>query len=32
MEKDKLGSKINPMFLAEEVGEMDCVEGRESDG
>ena len=32
LEKDKLQSKINPRFLAEEVGEMCCVEGRESDG
>ena len=30
--KNKLESKINPRFLAEEVGEMDCVEGRECDG
>ena len=32
MEKDKLESQMNPRFLAEEVGEMGCVEGRESDG
>ena len=31
-EKDKLESKVNPKFLAEEVGGMGCVEGRESDG
>ena len=30
--KDKLESKINPRFLAEEVGGMSCVDGRESDG
>ena len=28
----KLESKMNPRFLAEEVVEMGCVEGRESDG
>ena len=27
LEKDKLESKINPRFLAEEVGGMGCVEG-----
>ena len=32
MKKDKLESKLNPRFLAEGVGGMDCVEGRESDG
>ena len=32
MEKDKLESKINPRFLAEEVGEMGCVERSKSDG
>ena len=32
LERDKLESKMNPSFLAEEVGEMDCVERRESDG
>ena len=31
-EKDKLESKMNPRFLAEEVEEMGCVEGRESHG
>ena len=32
LEKDKLESKMNPRFLAEEVGRMGCVKGRESDG
>ena len=32
LEKDKLESKINPKFLAEEVGEMGYMKGRESDG
>ena len=32
MEKDKLESKMNPRFLAKEVGGMGCVELRESDG
>ena len=32
LEKDKLESKMNPRFLAEKVGEMGCVERRESDG
>ena len=32
MEKDKLESKMNPRFLAEDVGGMGCVEGMESDG
>ena len=32
LEIDKLESKMNPRFLAEEVREMGCVEGRESDG
>ena len=31
MEKDKLESKMNPRFLAEEVGGMDSVKWRESD-
>ena len=31
MEKDKLESKKIPRFLAEEVGEMGYVEGKESD-
>ena len=31
MERDKLESKTNPRFLAEEVREMGSVEGRESD-
>ena len=26
LEKNKLESKMNPMFLADEVGEMGCVE------
>ena len=32
LEKDWLESSINPKFLAEEVGEIGCVERRESDG
>ena len=32
LEKDKLESKMNPRYLAEEVGGMGCVEGTESDG
>ena len=32
LEKDKLESKMKPMFLAEEVGGMGCMECRESDG
>ena len=32
LEKDKLESKMNQRFLAEEVGEMGCVERKESDG
>ena len=32
LEKDKLESKMNPRFLAEEVGAMGSVEGTESDG
>ena len=32
LEKDKLESKMNPRFLAEEVGGLGCVEGRKSDG
>ena len=32
LEKDKLESKMNPRFLAEDVGEMDFVERRENDG
>ena len=31
-EKRKLESKMNPRFLAEEMGRMGCVEKRESDG
>ena len=31
MEKDKLESKMNLRFLAEEVGGMGCVEERKSD-
>ena len=30
--KDKLESKMNPKFLADEVGEIGCVERRENDG
>ena len=30
--KNRLDSKMNLRFLAEEVGGMGCVEGRESDG
>ena len=32
LEKDRLTSKINPKFEAEEVGGIGCVEERESDG
>ena len=32
LEKDKLNSKVNPRFPAEEMEGMRCVEGRESDG
>ena len=32
MENDKLESKMNSRFLAEEVEGMGCVEVRESDG
>ena len=32
LKKDKLESKMNPRSLADEVGEMGCVEGRKSDG
>ena len=32
MEKYKLESKMNPIFLTEKLEEMGCVEGRESDG
>ena len=32
LEKEKLESKMNPMFQAEDVGGMGCVDGRESDG
>ena len=32
LEKDRLESKMNPTFLAEDVGGMGYVEGRESDG
>ena len=32
LEKDKLESKINPKFLAEEMEGMDCEEMKESDG
>ena len=32
LENDKFESKMNPRFLAEEVGEMCCVEVRKSDG
>ena len=31
LKHDQLGSKINPRFLAEEVGGMVCVAWRESD-
>ena len=31
LERDKFQSKMNLTFLAEEVGGIDCVEGRESD-
>ena len=31
MENDKFESKMNPRFLAEDVGGMECVEVRESD-
>ena len=31
LEQDKLEPKMNPRFLAEEVGRMGCVEGMESD-
>ena len=31
LKKDNLESKMNPRFIAEGVGGMDCVEGRESD-
>ena len=30
--KKRLKSKMNPRFLAEEVGGMDCVEWRKSNG
>ena len=32
LKKDKLESKINRRFLAEEMGGLGCAEGRESDG
>ena len=32
LENDKLESKMNPRFLAEEVGGMGCVKVRESYG
>ena len=32
LENDKFESKMNPKFIAEEVGGMECVEVRESDG
>ena len=32
LEKDKLESRMNPRFLAEEVKGMGCMEGKESNG